>query len=133
MEFRNNTVQILGLVAKCSDFYVEAKVYANQRGKLSTTKFDGYTGHIGFSIPSVGRDRVEIEDILSKGNRYVKFNNLLFTNAKKESKPLSTFQKQRTVPVMKHDNNEEDNDDDDWNDEFDNSLRAEHEIPGLHW
>lgn len=49
-EFINNTVAVLGFKPKQADFYATVRVYANEDGKLSTTRFDGYEGEIGIDI-----------------------------------------------------------------------------------
>lgn len=98
-EFRLNTIAIFGMKPRNSSFYVEVRVHANSNGNLSSSTFDGYTGHFGIDFSS-DRDRVFIDNALDGHERKsheVKFNHLLY---QREPKPISTFRSQRVAPPI---------------------------------
>lgn len=94
-----NTVAVFGVAPIESSFYITLRVHANESGRLSSTQFDGYIGYIGVEV-SEANIECFIDDALNGNTNQLqrkRFNNCLY---RREEQPLSTFQSQRTAPVI---------------------------------
>lgn len=93
--FENNLVALFGIRMQSNiySFYMELKVHANANGKLSTSCFDGYTGHIGIDIANDIHQK-HIDDALNgvQPQPDRRFNRKLYGV---EPKPISSFKTQQ--------------------------------------
>lgn len=98
LDFKKNTVAVLGIEPSEEAFYAELRVYANEDGRLLSTDFAGYCAHIGIDM-SGNHHKIHIDDAWN-GNKELpvkRFNRRLM---KKGPKPERTFKVQRMASAV---------------------------------